>query len=97
MERFVPGERITLRADMKLPGSAWLDFRVRGAGQGCEIEQTVVFACRGLVGELYWRIVQPIHAMVFDGMLLKMAEAALEDQTMRGRFQDLSESRVEAA
>ena len=76
VERFVEGHRMTLRADMKLPGSAWLDFQVRQKGLGTEIEQTVVFACRGLFGQLYWKVVQPIHAMVFDGMLSRMAEAA---------------------
>ena len=77
VERFIEGERMTLRADMKLPGSAWLDFRVSEEGEGTEMEQTVVFACRGLIGELYWRVVQPIHAMVFDHMLAGMAQATV--------------------
>ena len=86
VERFIEGERMTLRADMKLPGSAWLDFSVRKQGDGTEIEQTVVFACRGLFGQIYWKVVQPIHAMVFRGMLTKMASASAKEQIRRDQM-----------
>ncbi len=78
VQNFIEGERLTLKAEMKLPGTAWLDFRVRPATSGCWLEQTVVFASRGLSGQLYWKAVQPIHSLVFDGMLREMSQASLK-------------------
>jgi uncharacterized protein YbjT (DUF2867 family) len=72
--RIEPGDRLTLRADMRLPGQAWLDLRVRERGGGVVIQQTALFDARGLLGLLYWYASKPIHDLVFDGMLRGMRE-----------------------
>ena len=61
---------LTLRAEMKLPGEALLEFHIEpdGAGQ-CTLRQTALFEPRGLFGLLYWYGVLPFHGIVFRGML----------------------------
>jgi len=76
VDRVIPGERLTLLGELKLPGEAWLDFRIRASETGAVIEQTVVYASRGALGLLYWYAVKGLHALVFEGMLREMASAA---------------------
>jgi uncharacterized protein YbjT (DUF2867 family) len=61
--------RLLLYAEMKLPGEAWLEFRMVGE-QGSEVlTQTATFRPRGLLGRVYWYAVLPFHFFVFEGML----------------------------
>jgi len=77
VEEIVPGELLRLRAEMKLPGRAWLEMRVAQDRQGHTVyEQRAVFLPRGLVGHLYWLGVAPFHALVFGGMVHDIARSA---------------------
>jgi hypothetical protein len=71
--------RLALRAEMKLPGEALLEFRIesRGARQ-CTLQQVALFRPRGLFGLLYWYAVAPLHNVVFRGMLLGIEREALQ-------------------
>ena len=70
---------LTLRAEMKLPGEALLEFCVTPDGDGeCELEQRALFKPRGLLGILYWYVVLPFHGFVFSGMLTGIITKALE-------------------
>ncbi len=57
--------RLLLFAEMKLPGEAWLEFKVIGD----QLEQTATFRPLGLAGRLYWYSVLPFHGFIFKGML----------------------------
>lgn len=64
--------RLQLRAEMKLPGEAQLEFDIlpEEGPEGCaKLIQTARFKPRGLLGILYWYAVKPLHAVVFNGML----------------------------
>jgi hypothetical protein len=61
---------------MKLPGRAWLEFKVEPDGKGARIRQTAVFDPIGLLGLIYWYGVYPLHAWVFAGMLRGIARRA---------------------
>ncbi len=63
------GKRLELRAEMKLPGEALLEFEIGATGDGSVLAQTARFKPRGLAGLLYWAAVFPFHAFVFRGML----------------------------
>jgi uncharacterized protein YbjT (DUF2867 family) len=76
VERLTEGSRLTLRAEMKLPGTAWLDFQLLDDPKGTRLKQTVIFGAHGLTGQLYWAAVQPIHSIIFRNMLRHMGEAA---------------------
>lgn len=64
---------LRLRAEMKMPGLAWLEFGVEPEGSGCVVTQVAIYAPRGLVGHLYWWAVWPMHGIVFPSMVKKMA------------------------
>jgi hypothetical protein len=57
--------RLLLFAEMKLPGEAWLEFRVVGN----KLIQTATFRPLGLLGRLYWYAVLPFHGFIFKGMI----------------------------
>ena len=72
-----PEKRLRLRAEMKLPGRAWLEFLVHPEGEGARIEQLALFDPRGLWGRLYWFGIFPLHELVFRNMLRGIAKAAV--------------------
>ncbi|MCE1164492.1 MAG: SDR family oxidoreductase [Bacteroidetes bacterium] len=61
-------KRLLLYAEMKLPGEAWLEFRITSEGGQQYLEQTATFRPRGLWGRAYWYTVMPFHYFVFAGM-----------------------------
>lgn len=76
VETYQPDHLLRPRAEMKLPGRAWLEFEVRPTRRGSTIRQTAVFDPVGLPGLLYWYGVYPFHAAVFRGMLAGIARVA---------------------
>ena len=75
---FERDRRLALRAEMKLPGEALLEFRIEPLGRRqCTLEQVALFQPRGLFGLLYWYGVSPLHSVVFRGMLLGIQREAL--------------------
>ncbi len=68
----VPGKRLLLRAQMKLPGKAWLEFDM----QENILVQTAHFLPHGLWGRLYWYAVLPFHSFVFPSLCGKIIERA---------------------
>lgn len=61
--------RLLLFAEMKLPGEAWLEFKMIDG----ELQQTATFRPLGLMGRLYWYAVLPLHGFIFRGMLKRLA------------------------
>ena len=61
--------RLLLYAEMKLPGEAWLEFKLSEHNGISQLRQTATFRPKGLLGRLYWYAVLPFHFFVFGGML----------------------------
>ena len=61
--------RLLLFAEMKLPGEAWLEFKI----ETDKLIQTATFRPKGILGRLYWYCVLPFHGYIFNGMLAKLA------------------------
>ncbi|APJ05042.1 SDR family oxidoreductase [Silvanigrella aquatica] len=59
-------KRMLLYAEMKLPGEAWLEFKINSQN---EVIQTATFRPLGLLGRLYWYSVWPFHGLIFQGMI----------------------------
>ena len=76
IEAVVPPQRLRLRAEMRLPGMAWLTWTISPHGQGSTIEQVATFRPKGLLGRLYWYAVLPFHHFIFPTMLHRIVEAA---------------------
>jgi uncharacterized protein YbjT (DUF2867 family) len=61
--------RLLLFAEMKLPGEAWLEFRIMKKHNKIQLRQTATFRPKGLWGRLYWYIMLPFHFFIFNGMI----------------------------
>ena len=67
-------KRLLLFAEMKLPGDAWLEFKIEDAEVGkSRLVQTATFRPKGLNGRMYWWSVMPFHLFVFKGMIRSIA------------------------
>lgn len=64
-------KRLLLYAEMKLPGEAWLEFKINKENV---LTQTATFRPLGLLGRLYWYSVLPFHGLIFKGMINKIAK-----------------------
>ena len=75
VESFEPGRLLRLRAEMKVPGRAWLEFEVTEREGGSLVRQTAIFDPVGLFGLAYWYALYPVHQLVFAGMLRNVVRA----------------------
>jgi uncharacterized protein YbjT (DUF2867 family) len=66
--------RLLLFAEMKLPGEAWLEFKIIPQNDTWELSQVATFRPRGLWGRLYWYGVLPFHFLIFNGMIRRLVK-----------------------
>ncbi len=71
---------LALRAEMKLPGTANLEFKLTPEGNSTRLQMTALFKPRGLLGLAYWYAVLPLHHFVFSGMLNGIRRDAEKDE-----------------
>ena len=76
VETVQPPHLLRLRAEMKLPGRAWLEWKAIPESGGTRLIQTAAFAPHGLAGALYWWTLYPFHRLIFDDMIKAIAGAA---------------------
>ncbi len=76
VERLVENEQLLLRAEMKVPGRAWLQFDTKSVNGDTQLTQTAYFAPKGLFGFLYWYGLYPMHAIIFSGLIRAVADVA---------------------
>jgi hypothetical protein len=80
VEAIEPGSLLRLRAEMKLPGRAWLELSVRRDQDGRAVYgQRAIFRPHGFMGHAYWWSLRPFHGIVFGGMLRNITAAAERD------------------
>lgn len=69
VEKFEPGRSLKLKAEMKLPGQAWLEFKVQSTpDQTSVFEQNATFFPANWIGYFYWYAIFPVHMLVFKNM-----------------------------
>ena len=93
VEAVEPGRLLRLRAEMKVPGKAWLQFEAGQPDSSAALEtpdetaetphrtrlsQTAFFAPKGLSGLLYWYALYPVHGLIFSGLIRRLVERAHE-------------------
>ncbi|MGY1822607.1 SDR family oxidoreductase [Geodermatophilus sp. SYSU D00079] len=76
VEELEPGRLLRLRAEMRVPGLAWLEFHVEQEGGRTRLRQKATFKPNGLFGHVYWWVLVPFHGFVFGGMLRNTCRAA---------------------
>jgi hypothetical protein len=77
---------LALRAEMKVPGTAWLGWSIEPTESGSRLIQTARFVPRGLLGRLYWWSLLPFHAPIFRRMAKKIARAAEQRKRIEGGY-----------
>ncbi len=83
VEAIKPNRLIRLRAEMKLPGQAWLQFQIEPQADGKTLlTQTAYYAPKGFAGLLYWWSLLPFHSAIFGGMIreLKLRSEKLSER-----------------
>lgn len=73
-----PEKSLELKAEMRIPGEAWLSWEVEPESSGSRLVQTAWFTPRGLFGRLYWYLMFPFHAVIFPRMARGIVRAAEE-------------------
>lgn len=89
-----PPRLLRLRAEMKLPGKAWLQWEAIPQGPKTRIVQTAVFSPKGLSGALYGRALYPAHRVIFSGLVKALAKRATKPRRSRRRAPPQSSRRA---
>ncbi|CAA9354425.1 MAG: Nucleoside-diphosphate-sugar epimerase [uncultured Gemmatimonadetes bacterium] len=76
VEESDPPRLLRLRAEMRVPGKAWLEWVTYPEDGGTRLVQTAIFAPKGLSGFLYWYASFPAHKVIFSGMVAEVARRA---------------------
>jgi len=77
VEEVKPGRLLRLRAEMRLPGLAWLELTASERDGGARYGQRAIFYPRGLLGHLYWWTMRPFHGLIFGAMPQNVARRAV--------------------
>jgi uncharacterized protein YbjT (DUF2867 family) len=67
---------VRLRAEMRLPGAAWIQWEMEADGDGSRLVQTALFAPTGLAGLVYWYALYPVHTVIFRALVRAVAREA---------------------
>ena len=70
VEKLVTNKLLRLKAEMKLPGKAWLQYEIIPIEENkCNLVQSAFFEPKGLLGLIYWYFLYPIHKIIFSGLI----------------------------
>ena len=78
VESVEPGKVLRLRAEIKLPGEAWIEWEAQQTDAGADLVQSAWFRPRGLSGRIYWWALFPVHRAIFPRMACRIAATAEE-------------------
>jgi uncharacterized protein YbjT (DUF2867 family) len=83
VEELEPNRRLLLRAEMKVPGRAWLEWESRPDNGGTRLVQTARFEPFGLAGALYWYALYPLHRLIFSDLVRAIGATAPDVGSLR--------------
>ena len=69
IEELKPDKRLLLRAEMKLPGKAWLEFKIDRWNEQNKLSVTAYFSEKGVFGNIYWYLFVPFHDILFKNLI----------------------------
>jgi uncharacterized protein YbjT (DUF2867 family) len=75
-----PNERLLLRAEMKLPGRAWLEFRIDRENNRNRLSVKAYYQTRGVWGKLYWYVFLPFHIFIFQDLITQIDRKSAEER-----------------
>ncbi|MEK7234776.1 MAG: DUF2867 domain-containing protein [Elusimicrobiota bacterium] len=85
VEACEPPRLLRLRAEMRLPGRAWLQWETFPEEGGTRLVQTALFAPDGLIGAVYWYGLYPFHQFIFSALVDALARRAEADVNFRAK------------
>ncbi|MEI6564187.1 MAG: SDR family oxidoreductase [bacterium] len=83
VESLIPNQMLLLRAEMKLPGLAWLKFSIDPEDGQNRLSLTAYYDTKTLFGRLYWYVFLPFHGYIFGRLIQKIAERRLDDDNRK--------------
>ena len=93
VEAVIPDRLLRLRAEMKVPGRAWLEFRIEPRDAATSsLSQTAYFAPHGLTGLFYWYLLYPVHSFIFSGLARQLARRAEQEMSRSAAALEPAES-----
>jgi len=78
VEDYIINNRLLLRAEMKLPGRAWLDFRIYKEGDRNRLTVKAYYQSKSLFGKLYWYVFLPFHVLIFRDLIREIERKSVE-------------------
>ena len=69
VEKITPNQILRLKAEMRIPGKAWLEYKIIEEKDNCQLIQNAYFMPTGLFGLFYWYVLYPIHKIIFRGLI----------------------------
>jgi hypothetical protein len=79
-----PPNILRLRAEMKVPGKAWLQWEALPEGEGTRLVQNALFEPTGFWGSIYWYMLYPVHRVIFSRLVQALARRAEDATTEQG-------------
>ena len=73
VDKYKNSNLLVLKAEMKLPGQAWLEFFLETSDESIILHQTAIFYPRGFLGLVYWYGIYPLHSLIFESMIENIA------------------------
>ena len=87
VENIVQNELLLLRAEMKLPGKAWLEFSIRKECGRNMLEVTAYYEPHGVLGSLYWYMFLPFHHYIFNDLIIQIERKSRTYERSAKHFQ----------
>jgi uncharacterized protein YbjT (DUF2867 family) len=78
VEKVKQNELLILKAEMKLPGTAWLKWQILPDKNGCKLIQSAIFHPKGFLGFIYWYSLYPIHKFIFSDLVNAICKQAIK-------------------
>ena len=78
VEKIIPNKLLRLKAEMKLPGKAWLEYEILDRKNDCQLIQRAYFMPTGLFGLIYWYSLYPLHKIIFRGLINNIKKEVLK-------------------
>lgn len=97
VEACEPPNMLRLRAEMLVPGDAWMEWQLSEVEGGVQLHQRARFHPRGVLGRLYWWTLVPIHTVIFRRLIHQLAAAATTRASTRSAASNLACTRPTAA
>ncbi len=92
VEAVEPNRLVRLRAEMRVPGLAWLQFEAQPQhADETLLIQTAFFDPHGLLGHIYWHALYPIHQMIFSGLARAIVQRAETKSSKARKHEDVKE------